>query len=197
MSRLPALVALLIMPLILLSCAAEPAPDIPELERRVSDVLRLHSYEHVYRDIVYFGEERTFLFFKTMDRRLLFSVDIIVEAGVDLEDGIDILVDENEPGRILVTMPPARILRLDADETTINQYFATERGGEVGWLEYGAEIEAVKDRVRADALDRGILEKADENARSMVRNFFTVSGFEEVVFRPTETPGRDDTELEG
>lgn len=189
MSRLSARAVSLIVPLILLACSAEPDADLPDLERRLSRVLRLHSYEHVYRDIVYFGEERSFLFFKTMDRRLLFSVDIIVRAGIDLDEGIDIMIDEGNPDRIVVQLPPARILRIDADEASINQYFSRDRGGEVGWLEYGAEIEAVKDRVRADAIDRGILEKAAENARGMVENFFALSGFEEVVFRPSQRPG--------
>jgi hypothetical protein len=177
------------VPLILLGCSPQPDADLPDLERRVADVLRLHSYEHVYRDIVYFGEERSFLFFKTMDRRLLFSVDIVVRAGIDLDGGINIMLDENDPGRIVVDMPPAQILRIDADEASINQFFSRERGGEVGWLEYGAEIDAVKDRVRADAIDRGILEKAEQNARGMVKNFFALSGFDEVVFRPSRQRG--------
>jgi hypothetical protein len=184
--------ALAVVPLIFLSCAAEPEPDLPELERRVSNVLRLHSYEHVYRDIVYFGEERSFLFFKTMDRRLLFSVDIVVSAGVDLTDGIVLMQDENQPQRIVVQLPPTQILEVDADESSIYQYFERDRGGEVGWLEYGAEIEAVKERIRADAVDRGILHKAEQNARGVITNFFELAGFEEVVFRPSEqTPDRD------
>jgi hypothetical protein len=184
MSRLSPLVLLFIVPLTLLACSAEPETDIPDLERRVTNVLRLHSYEHVYRDIVYFGEERSFLFFKTMDRRLLFSVDIVVRAGVDLEEGIEVLTDRGNPERIVVRLPPTRILRVDADEATIHQYFSRTRGGDVGWLEYGAEIEGVKERVRADALERGILAKAQDNAREMVENFFALAGFEEVVFRP-------------
>jgi hypothetical protein len=185
------------MPLTFLACSPQPEPDLTDLERRVTNVLRLHSYEHVYRDIVYFGEERSFLFFKTMDRQLLFSVDIVVEAGVDLQQGITVLRDENNPRRILVELPPTEVLRVDADEASINQYFSRDRGGEVGWLEYGAEIDAVKDRVRADAIDRGILGKAEENARGMVENFFTLAGFEEVVFRPSDRPGAPDGELQG
>jgi hypothetical protein len=189
MSRLPPLVPpplvlLFIVPLALLACSPEPEADTAELERRVTNVLRLHSYEHVYRDIVYFGEERSFLFFKTMDRRLLFSVDIVVRAGVDLEEGIEVLADSGNPERIVVRLPPTRILRVDADEATIHQYFSRDRGGDVGWLEYGAEIEGVKERVRADAVERGILAKAQTNAREMVENFFALAGFEEVVFRP-------------
>ncbi|MFO7780371.1 MAG: DUF4230 domain-containing protein [Spirochaetia bacterium] len=184
MSRLSPLVLLFIVPLTLLSCSPEPEADISDLERRVTNVLRLHSYEHVYRDIVYFGEERTFLFFKTMDRRLLFSVDIVVRAGVDLAEGIEVLTDRGNPERVVVRLPPTRILRVDADEATIHQYFSRTRGGDVGWLEYGAEIEGVKERVRADAIERGILAKAQDNAREMVENFFTIAGFEEVVFRP-------------
>ncbi len=202
MSRLsplvpPPLVLLFIVPLALLACSPEPEADTAELERRVRNVLRLHSYEHVYRDIVYFGEERSFLFFKTMDRRLLFSVDIVVRAGVDLEEGIEVLADSGNPERIVVRLPPTRILRVDADEATIHQYFSRDRGGDVGWLEYGAEIEGVKERVRADAVERGILAKAQTNAREMVENFFALAGFEEVVFRPAAGYESGDGSVDG
>lgn len=197
MSRLLALLAVSLVPLTLTACSSEPEVPLPDLERRVSNVLKLHSYEHVYRDIVYFGEERSFLFFKTMDRRLLFSVDIVVQAGVDLDEGIELWRDDENPERLLVRLPPARILLVDAEEASIHQYFSRDRGGEVGWLEYGAEIEAVKQRVRTDALERGILDKAEANARGVVANFFELSGFEEVVFRPSEAEPRDTGEIRG
>jgi hypothetical protein len=197
MSRLLALLAVSLVPLTLTACSPEPEVPLPDLERRVSKILRLHSYEHVYRDIVYFGEERSFLFFKTMDRRLLFSVDIIVQAGVDLDEGVELWRDEERPERIVVQLPPPRILLVDADESSIHQYFSRDRGGEVGWLEYGAEIEAVKERVREDALERGILEKAERNARGVVSNFFELSGFEEVVFRPSDPAPEAEDELRG
>ena len=197
MSRLRTLLAACIVPIALLSCSQQPEADIPELERRLSNVLRLHSYEHVYRDIVYFGEQRSFLFFKTMDRRLLFSVDIIVEAGVDLAEGVEVMSDEGNPRRLIVELPPTRILLVDADESSINQYFSRDRGGEVGWLEYGTQIDAVKTRVEADAVDRGILDKAQTNAREVVRDFFELSGFDEVVFRRPDSPADRTDELQG
>ncbi|MFO8064849.1 MAG: DUF4230 domain-containing protein [Spirochaetota bacterium] len=197
MCRLIRLLAVCILPLVLLACSRQPHAHLPDLERRVSDVLRLHTYEHVYRDIVYFGEERSFLFFKTMDRRLLFSVDIVVEAGIDLAEGLELAHDEQHPRRLIVELPPTRILLVDADESSINQYFSRERGGDVGWLEYSSQIDEVKTRVEADAVERGILEKAQTSAREVVTDFFELSGFEEVVFRAPETPSSRTEDLRG
>lgn len=197
MCRLKAVLAAVFLPLTFLACFGQPQADLDELERRVSNVLQLHSYEHVYRDIVYFGEERSFLFFKTMDRRLLFSLDIVVEAGIDLGEGIELTEDEADPRRLIVELPPARILLVDADESSINQYFSRERGGRVGWLEYGSQITKVKSRVEADAVERGILNKAQTSARHVVRDFFELWGFDEVVFRtPEKLPHREE-DLQG
>ncbi|MFP4067902.1 MAG: DUF4230 domain-containing protein [Spirochaetaceae bacterium] len=197
MSRLPIVAALPCIFILLGSCSPRPNTDVSQLERRITHLLRLHSYEHVYRDIVYFGEERSFLFFKTMDRALLFSVDIVVRAGVDLEQGVDLTLDRGNPERIIVQLPPTCILQIDTDESSIHQYFSRSRGGNVGWLEYGTQLQEVKERVRQDALDRGILTKAEDNVRGITRNFFALSGFEEVVFRPAGSPRPSDGRIQG
>ena len=64
-----------------------------------------------------------------------------------------------------------------------------ERGGRVGWLEYGEQIEAIKGKNAEDAVERGILVRAAENARMVVRNFLELAGFESVVFLPGAPTG--------
>ena len=148
------------------------------------DLLAIHTMEHVYRDVVYFGEEESFLFIPTVDHRVLFSVNIRVQAGIDLTDGIEVFRSEDNDSEVFVRLPPAEILLVDADESSIHQYFVRERGGRVGWLEYGEQIEAIKGKNAEDAVERGILVRAAENARMVVRNFLELAGFESVVFLP-------------
>ena len=82
------------------------------------DLLAIHTMEHVYRDVVYFGEEESFLFIPTVDRRVLFSVNIRVQAGIDLTDGIEVFRSEDNDSEVFVRLPPAEILLVDADEST-------------------------------------------------------------------------------
>jgi hypothetical protein len=167
---------------------------IIRLEDQVESILELHTFEHIYRDLVYFGEERSFLGIPTMDRAVLFSIDITVTAGLDLAAGLRITPDRTSRDRIYVVLPAATILSVDADEESINEYFIRERGGRIGLLELSDQLEQVKERTAADAVERGILEQAQTNGRAIVREFLHLAGFSEVVF--AEPVDRDE-EIQG
>ena len=178
------------------ACSAAPEPaELERLERKVEDILTLHTYEHRYRSVVYFGEKKRFLFLDTVDRQVLFGIDVLVQAGIDLADGVEVRVGVSGDGTgrpggsLFVTLPAATILLTDADEGSITEYFQTERGGSVGWLEYSEEIENAKAKAREAALADGILVQAEENARVVVREFFELAGFDSVVVRLR--PGRE------
>ncbi|MCA1754106.1 MAG: DUF4230 domain-containing protein [Spirochaeta sp.] len=172
--------ALFLPALVLFSCSSDSSTEIARIESRMRILAELETAESIYRDIVYFGDARSFLFFRTMDRRLLFSVNLHVRAGVDLSEGFQLKPDGD--GGVDVFLPPARVLMVDADETSIDQYFVREQGGRIGYLEFSGSIEEVKDRVAADAVDRGLLNRAEENARVLVENLLTVAGVRELRF---------------
>ena len=60
-----------------------PGPD--EIERRISAVLEMPTYEYVYRDIVYIADQASFLGIRHRDTQLLFAVDVQLQAGIDLQ----------------------------------------------------------------------------------------------------------------
>lgn len=165
------------------------------MEDQLESLLELHTYEHIYRDLVYFGEERSFLFIKTVDRAVLFSIDIRVRAGIDLTKGVTLTADRFDPERIYVRLPPPGILAVDADESSIEEYFIREQGGRIGLLEITDQLDDAKGRVAREAAERGILDQADANARRIVTGFLSMAGFREVVFAAR---GEDaDEELRG
>lgn len=169
---------------LLTGCSPATRIDTVTVEEQLTNLLELHTYEHIYRDVVYFGEEKSFLFFRTVDRRVLFSIDIRVRAGVDLRQGVSVIPDASDPNRIYVQLPPAEILSVDADEASIHEYFIREQGGRIGLLEMTGQLSEVKQRVAADAIDRGILERAGANAQQIVGDFLTLAGFTDVLFAP-------------
>jgi hypothetical protein len=186
---------LLIVLSVIGACAPVARFDSVEIEQELSNLLELHTYEHIYRDVVYFGEEKTFLGLRTVDRRILFSIDIRVRAGVDLQSGLRITADKSDRARVYVQLPPAEILSVDADETSIHQYFIREQGGAIGLLELTDQLEEVKTRISEDAVDRGILDAAQDNAERIVMNFLSLAGFTTVVFAPPSVT--DDEEIQG
>jgi len=153
-----------------------------EIEDQVRRILEIPTREYRYRDLIYIDESSTLLFFKTVDRRLLFSVEIGIRAGIDMNGGFSIRLPA--PHKAVVTLPPASILSADADEDSIRQFFSKETGGSVSWQTYYEEIERKKGGIVEDAISRGILREADENARRMVRGLLSGIGFNEVVFSP-------------
>lgn len=178
------IVVLLILFLALGSCVKSPEPvNITSLETQVRDLLALSTYEYVYRDVIYLGEERSFIIFKTMDKRLLFSVDVVVRAGIDLRKGFSVEKLPGEEQAIRITLPKGEIFSVDADEGSITQYFAKEMGGEISRLEYYEEIDRKKADIRADAIQRGILSQAENNGKKIINRLFTAAGIEEISFR--------------
>jgi len=149
-------------------CAERSRGDTDEISRHISAILQLPTYEHVYRDVVYLSRERAFLIFKTMDAEVLFAINVRIQAGVDLREGFS--VKRRREG-VLVQLPPAKILLADADEESIEQYFLKEIGGGIARLEYYDEINSKKAELIEDAVRRGILLKADENAGLLIRGF--------------------------
>lgn len=169
-------------------CAPVSQAELVRLENRIESLLELSTYEHIYRDLVYFGEERSFLFVKTVDRAVLFSIDIRVRAGIDLARGVTVTPDRRDPDRIYVRLPRAEVLAVDADESSIEQYFIREQGGRIGLLDLTDQLDEAKIRVTEEAVERGILERADENARRLISGFLSMAGFTEVVFATDAEP---------
>ncbi|MFP4329906.1 MAG: DUF4230 domain-containing protein [Spirochaetaceae bacterium] len=160
---------------------------LSSLESRINTLLELHTVEYVYRDVVYFGEQEYLLgLFRTRDQQLLFALEIRVQAGLDLEDGVELLRDPDDPELLLLILPAAEVLLVDAVEESIEQFFVRERGGSIEWDQVSGEMEAVKDRVRRDAVEKGILNRAEENARELATELMELAGFEQVQveFRP-------------
>jgi len=163
------LFAVLIFPLF--SSAPEP-PSPDAVASRIRTILELPLYEQLYHDVVYIGEEARFFGFRHVDKRLLFSIDIRVEAGIDLIKEKGVRVTPTPHGGLIVSLAEPEILLVDADESTIREYFLKERGGSIRRLDYYDEIDRAKMLVRQQALDRGILELAKEQAKIAVTGLF-------------------------
>ena len=161
-------------------CAAERQREIEQISRQIRSILELPTFEHLYRDVVYVDRERSFLIFKTMDAEVLFAINVRIQAGIDLRDGF--AVHRTRKEGLTVALPPAKILLADADEESIEQYFLKEIGGSISRLDYYDEINRKKEELIADAVDRGILERAEENARLLIGSFLENVRGEPVIF---------------
>ena len=99
----------------------------------------------------------------------LASYDGVVTAGVDLETAS--VEKDEEQKRITVTLPAAEIQNVDIDPESFVLY--SEKAGLGNHLsveDFNSSLIELEQTARDKAMARGILERADDNARSLVRN---------------------------
>ncbi|GAB4364955.1 MAG: hypothetical protein Kow009_01710 [Spirochaetales bacterium] len=167
---------------LLIGCSRFPSLSPEEISSRIQSILELATVEYRYREIVYVGEQKSFLFIPTSSKEVLFSVEVRVQAGIDLNQPFTVEPDPRHPRKIHIHLPSSRILLVDVDEGMIRQYFLSEQGSRIHRMEYAQELEAAKQRILQDARKRGILSEADHQARILIKGILEAAGFEEVVF---------------
>jgi len=178
-----------------------PSHDLTDLAARSRKLLELQSCEYVYRDVVYQGRlEKILGLITSKETRVLFSVNLKVKAGIDLSRKLEITPvpassAAGEPA-ILLRLPAARILEVDSDENSIHQYFIYEYGlmqeERVKWLDVQDELAKSKEKIKADAIRRGILVKAWDNSGTILKNLFHLAGYKTVLIEPLpENTGED------
>ena len=100
----------------------------------------------------------------------LASYDGVITAGIDFSE-IQVAKDETW-GIVTVTMPPAAILYVDIDPESFTLYSENKSiFTDLSAEDYNDSLIALETTEREKALARGILTKADENARKLVRSF--------------------------
>ena len=100
----------------------------------------------------------------------LVSYDGVVTAGLDFS-GIKVAKDEGQK-QIFISLPACRILNVDVFPDSMQVY--SEKTGFNNPLstdDYNAALMELEQRAEQKALERGVLEKADANARQVIRQF--------------------------
>ena len=154
------------------------------IENQIRTILEVPTTEYVYREILYLGKEARFLGIKHLDTRLLFSVDIAIQAGFDLTKGLTVI---NSFKGLTVILPKPEILLVDIDEDSIHQFFVKEWGGKISRMDYYDELNKRKENILQDAEKRGILLKAEENGKKMILNLLQSTIAEDITIT-VQTP---------
>jgi hypothetical protein len=165
-------------------------PSTVTIIESVQDLSRLETASYVMEKVITAESGQGPLGFIFGDRLLLVAYGEVI-AGVDMANfGSDNVV-RGEDGSLYVQLPPSEILitKLDNERTQVYD----RRTGLVG-LNTQLEAEARREAerlIKEAALERGILDRADENARIFMRSLLRGIGVRQVVFvevLPTPTP---------
>jgi hypothetical protein len=157
----------------LLGRSGKTRTDLPVLENKIRQIQELAVVNQVYRDVIYIKSGTVFT------SEILFTIEYNIIAGVDLRKGFSL---NEEDGIVTVELPPAEILSIDADDTTINQIFIRETFRPVRQSDYMEYIISEKEILRQAAVDSGILIRAGNNAEKIIEKIILLSGYEQVFF---------------
>ena len=142
-----------------------------ELRNGLNDMGRLITAEYYFTGVTG-SSKKTDLFGREWDfteSSFLASYDGVITAGVDFTR---ITVAKNdEAGTVTVTLPPAEIFGVDIDPESFQLHY--EKNGlftDLSAEDFNDSIVVLEQLEREKALERGILEKADENARQLIRS---------------------------
>lgn len=142
---------------------------------RIRNLEEMVTARQIYRNVIYTEIKENFI----VDKRSLFTINYIVTAGVDFSDGIKI---DGHMNSIRVTYPYPKIISVDADESSIDEYFSLQRFGKLKQSDYLNILYDEKVRIEEDALKGGILERADRNLQSLISGILKEGGIENIQF---------------
>ena len=103
-----------------------------------------------------------------------------VEAGMDLSDGFRV-VDRGRDG-LVIGLPPARVLRVDALEESYEQIVIRTFLSTLRLSDFQDDILVRRERIRQEAEQSDLLVRARSNAERILRELFLKAGFPEVRF---------------
>lgn len=161
--------------LALIGCRPKPSPVL--LQNQIRDLLSLNLYAQQYREIIYVGEKKDFLFLNISAKEMLFSVDIIFTASMDLSKGLNVSVTEN---KAVIQLPPVEISYGDVREESIEMFLIKEKNSDIVFSDFEQAIEISKNALRKTAVSRGIISSAEKNARAIVSGLFQSLGYTEI-----------------
>ncbi|HJQ77887.1 MAG TPA: DUF4230 domain-containing protein [Acidimicrobiia bacterium] len=159
----------------------EPYEEIgPVTITAIRDLAQLTTVETVQYTVVEKGTDEGWLAWARGDSLRMFAVARI-GAGVDLADLTVRDITVGEDGVVEMTLPAAAIQYVDPDEDATQ---VLER--DVGIFTSGdpgleSDVRRIADEVLVEnAIDEGILQEAEDNARSVLTDFLLSLGYQDV-----------------
>lgn len=163
-------------------------PNPVVIIEEINSLARLETSSYSFQDILQI-ERNQDLLFGIFGESLLFVAYGDVIAGVDLSKMNPEDLQVASPTKAIVRLPEAEILVTDLDN---NRSYVANR--DIGLLTKGdSELETTirqeaESRMLEAALANGILDTADEEARTFMASFLGQLGFTEVEFSTTTLP---------
>ena len=143
-----------------------------EIASGLNDMGVLVTEEYYFTDVVHFSSIKKLFSLELgiTASSFLASYDGVVTAGVDFTRiGIE---KDDDASVITVTMPGAAVLNVDIDPDSFRLYEEKSGlGNPISAADFNSSLVELERSAEEKAIERGVLDHADENARVLIRNF--------------------------
>ncbi|MBP5309148.1 MAG: DUF4230 domain-containing protein [Lachnospiraceae bacterium] len=139
------------------------------IEDGLKEMGTLITQEYYFTQVEeYKSTERVWIF--DSKASFIFSYDGVVTAGIDCND-IDISKDD-EAKLIKVQIPKSEIIGVNIDHDSFKIYEEKEGlWNKLDMTKYNNSIIEFENEAKSKALNKGIIDKADENAKNLIESF--------------------------
>jgi hypothetical protein len=142
------------------------------LQDGLRDMGVLITQEYYFTQVENYEKTKTIMKFFTSSSNFIYSYDGVVTAGVDFNN---ITVEKDDTDNvIIITVPQSEIQYIDIDYDSFKIY--SEKDGlwnPTSIEDYNDSLVDLKKSAKDKAIEKGVLDKADENAKAIIQNFVT------------------------
>lgn len=150
----------------------------------------LSTSEYTVKKIIELNDDQAW--YKWGDRKILISCRAKIKAGVALNEITDEAVSV-QGKRILIQLPPARIVSFEMDPETIQTELTEINGFRAQFSQTDKQtiLQQGERAIRKDMQQLPILDDAEKNAIVFLTDFYKQLGFEEVIIHATRKDQRN------
>lgn len=144
-----------------------------EILNQIEQIEDLITAKQIYREILYSKETKDFLWIPLSNKEFLISVNYIVTAGIDISKGYEV---NRQNSIITITLPKADVLSIDADDSSIKEYFIKKRFSELYRDDYFSMIQESKEEILKGESIKILLEESENSAKTVLETLLGMSG---------------------
>lgn len=146
----------------------EITPEI--IQDGLNDMGVLITEEYYFTQVEDYTSTKTYFKFFSSESNFVYSYDGVVTAGIDFKDITVTRDDANK--KIMVSLPKASIQNTDIDYESFKVYKEKEGlWNPIKISDYNDAMIEFEKNAEKKAIEKGILDRADEGAKSLIKNF--------------------------
>ena len=144
--------------------------NVETIKDGLNNMGTLITQEYYFSQIATYTKDKKILNFINSSAGFTYSYDGSVTAGIDFEK-VEIKKDE-EAKMIIVELPRSSIQTVNIDTSTFKVYSEKESlWNKIKLEDYNLSLGEFEESAKKKALDNGILDKSDEQAKTLIVNF--------------------------